>query len=183
MAEPANQANGQHEGATAAIVPLAGRRIGMEDHEAAYALWAWEHHQNCAAVARELGVSERAVQKWCRAERWDARLNREAEALRAELFATNKRRLTFGSVRVLEALERTALGLGDDGEPAPIPWQARVNAMNSYLDRAGLAPVQRHRLEADEPRPRPRYTREQLAAMSLEERNAYEREVVEGSGF
>ena len=108
--------------------------------ELAYQLWAWEHGQNCAPVAEALGVSARAVQKWRRREGWDARLNREAAALRAELVATTGRRLLFGAVRVVEVLERVALGLGDDGRPAspPIPWPARVNAAKEFLSVAGL---------------------------------------------
>lgn len=43
-------------------------------------------------------------------------------------------------VRVVEGLERIALGQGDDGSPAspPIPWPARVNAAKEYLSAAGL---------------------------------------------
>ena len=137
--EPANGPS-----AAVAVVPIGA---GMPEattsarRELAYQLWAWEHAENCAAVAAALGLSARAVQKWRHQEGWDARLDREAAALRGQLVATTQRRLLFGAVRVVGVLERVALGLGDDGAAPspPIPWQTRVNAAKEFLAVAGYA--------------------------------------------
>ena len=139
LSEPANEVAIEAVGVVSLAPAHDGGPGGAARRELAYRLWAWEHGQNAAAVARDLGLSPRAVQKWAAADGWDARLNAEAGAVRDRLVATNARRLLFGSGRVLAMLERTALGQGDDGLPAtpPIPWQARVHAAKAYLGIAG----------------------------------------------
>ncbi len=125
------------------------------DREATYQRWAYVDGQNAAETARALGLSPRTVQDWAQREGWRHRLDAERKEQTARVWSVAELALLRAVPRVIERLERIALGQGDvkpqltkDGElvevEIPIPYQAQVNAANSLLDRFGLSSVQLH---------------------------------------
>ncbi|MDP9358200.1 MAG: hypothetical protein M3Q71_20655 [Chloroflexota bacterium] len=125
------------------------------DREAVYQRWAYVDGQNAAETARALGLSPRTVQDWAQREGWRHRLDAERKEQTARVWSVAELALLRAVPRVIERLERIALGQGDvkpqltkDGElvevEIPIPYQAQVNAANSLLDRFGLSSVQLH---------------------------------------
>ncbi len=125
------------------------------DREAAYQLWAHQHQQNAAATARTLGIPVSTVQSWVRRDGWTARLQAEREDLGRHVWAAAELALLRAVPDGIQALHKIANGEGDtrqvvtkDGEVVEVqefvPYQARVNAVNSLLDRFGLSSIQRH---------------------------------------
>ncbi len=126
-----------------------------DDREAAYQLWAHQHQQNAAATARTLGIPVSTVQSWVRRDGWTARLQAEREDLGRHVWAAAELALLRAVPDGIQALHRIATGEGDtrqlvtkEGEVVEVqefvPYQARVNAVNSLLDRFGLASIQHH---------------------------------------
>ncbi len=169
------------------------------DREAAYQRWAYVDGQNAAETARALGLSPRTVQDWAQREGWRHRLDAERKEQTARVWSVAELALLRAVPRVIERLERIALGQGDaklqltkDGEPVeveiPGPYQAQVNAANSLLDRFGLSSVQLHQHQVSTTPTSPAstdhnttttpttpLTREAAAAMTPEERAQWER--------
>ncbi|MDP9470062.1 MAG: hypothetical protein M3Q71_05255 [Chloroflexota bacterium] len=175
------------------------------DREAAYQLWAHQHQQNAAAVARSLGIPVSTVQSWVRRDGWTARLQAEREDLGRHVWAAAELALLRAVPDGIQALHKIANGEGDtrqvvtkDGEVVEVqefvPYQARVNAVNSLLDRFGLSSIQRHQhqvqpapVTSGSTAPPPTHhdhgpapdlagpmTRERAAAMTPAERQAWE---------
>ena len=127
-----------------------------DEREAAYQLWAHQHQQNAAATARTLGIPISTVQSWVRRDGWAARLQAEREDLGRHVWAAAEVALLRAVPDGIQALHRIATGDGDtwqvvtkDGEVVEVvefvPYQARVNAINSLLERFGLTSIQQHR--------------------------------------
>ena len=132
-----------------------------DQHEGAYVLWAWKFDGNAAEVGRALGIPARTVQRWAADERWQERRAAERRSL-------GRRAWVAGEVRMLGVVEdliaaqiKIATGEGDKittltkrGEVVevdyPVPYQARVNAQNSLLDRLGLVMGARPPAPADD---------------------------------
>ena len=148
------------------------------DREAAYLVYATQADGNAAETARILGIPERTVQHWARLDGWPARLDSERSRLAA--VAVRSAQLALGQALhpVVAGLVRIAIGQGDTktvldkrGDPVtvelPVPYQARVNAANSLLDRfgfvAGMPAPADDRGDGDEDRPR---TPQELQARS-----------------
>ncbi len=171
------------------------------DREAAYQRWAYVDGQNAAETARALGLSPRTVQDWAQREGWRHRLDAERKEQTARVWSVAELALLRAVPRVIERLERIALGQGDvkpqltkDGElvevEVPVPYQSQVNAANSLLDRFGLSSVQLHQHQvsttppttppaptdhATTSTPATPLTREAAAAMTPEQRQQWER--------
>ena len=119
--------------------------------EQAYLLWAWKLDRNAAEVGRALGVPPRTVQRWAVDDDWKGRREAERRSLGRRARAGLELRV-LGVVDDLAAsLVRIATGQGDTittltrrGEVVevdyPVPYQARVHAANSLLDRLGIVP-------------------------------------------
>ena len=106
----------------------------------------------------------RSVQHHAKVDGWHERADRLAEELAADARASARVGLYAATADAVAALARIASGEGEprtvldrDGHAAevtdPVPYQARVNAANSILDRVGVAAVSRTVVEA-EPRRR-----------------------------
>ncbi len=170
-----------------------------DEREAAFQLWAHQHQQNAAATARTLGIPVSTVQSWVRRDGWAARLQAEREDLGRHVWAAAELALLRAVPDGIQALHKIANGEGDtrqvvtkDGEMVEViefvPYQARVNAVNSLLDRFGLSSIQRHQHQVNpapspapanhgtDTMPTPHLTREQALAMTHEERRQWERD-------
>ncbi|MDP9473260.1 MAG: hypothetical protein M3Q71_21790 [Chloroflexota bacterium] len=172
------------------------------DRQAAYELWAYVHGQNAAETARALGLSENTVRSWAARDGWRGRLDLERIEQSQRVRSVVDAALIRIVPRVIERLERIAMGEGDikpvvlkDGSVVEvkqfIPPQASVNACNSLLDRFGLTAVRlhQHQLAPAPSAPTPPastdhdttatpttpLTRERAAAMTPEERQQWER--------
>ncbi len=183
-----------------AHVPSLTPDLLPDDREAAYQLWAHQHQQNAAATARTLGIPVSTVQSWVRRDGWTARLQAEREDLGRHVWAAAELALLRAVPDGIQALHKIANGEGDtrqvvtkDGEVVEVqefvPYQARVNAINSLLDRFGLSSIQRYQHQVNPapsmptstptdrhtiPLPGGSLTREQALAMTPAERQAWE---------
>ncbi len=170
------------------------------DREMAYVLWSTTHGQNAADVARELGLPETTVRSWCQRDAWRARFDQERTEQSLRVRAMADVALMRVVPRVIERLERIAMGEGDvkpnalkDGTIVEVeqivPPQASVNACNSLLDRFGITAIRLHQHQVSttpsttppthhDHSPAPDLdgplTRERAAAMSPAERQAWE---------
>ena len=120
-----------------------------DQREAAYVLWAWRLDGNAAEVGRDLGIPPRTVQRWASEGNWKARHAAERRSLGRRAWAAAELRMMSVVDDILAAQIKIATGEGDRittltrrGEVVevdyPVPYQARVNAQNSLLDRLGL---------------------------------------------
>ncbi|MDP9471126.1 MAG: hypothetical protein M3Q71_10745 [Chloroflexota bacterium] len=138
------------------------------DRETAYLLWSTTHGQNAADVARELGLPETTVRSWVTRDGWRARLDQERTEQSLRVRAMADVALMRVVPEVIEGLAKIARGAGDhrdtldkDGNLVTVydavPYQARVNASNSLLDRFGLTAVRlhQHQVTATTPAPTP----------------------------
>ncbi len=174
------------------------------DRETAYLLWATTHEQNAAEVARALGLPETTVRSWCQRDGWRGRVDQERIEQSQRVRSVAEAALLRVVPRVIERLERIAMGEGDlkpvvlkDGSVVDveqvIPAQAQVNAANSLLDRFGITAVRLHHHQVDSTTPAatlpvptdhgtptpttPHLTREQIAAMTPEQRKQLEQDL------
>ncbi len=167
------------------------------DRESAYTLWATVAHQNAADVARTLGIPEPTVRSWCSRDGWRARLELEHQEQSRRVRSVVDAALLRIIPRVIERLDRIAMGCGDvkpvltkDGEVVEveqlIPPQASVNAAKELIAFYNGAKIHHHHHTTDAATPAPTdhtttstpttpLTREAAAAMTPEERAAWER--------
>ncbi len=200
MATPIH--DGIHPSSAPAHRALTPELLGT-DRESAYQRWAYVDGQNAAETARALGLSPRTVQDWVQREGWRHRLDAERKEQTARVWSVAELALLRAVPDAIQSLARIARGDGDlrqhvtkDGEIVEVvefvPYMARVNAVNSLLDRFGISPVQRHQHQvsttpstttpapidhgsaSDSDAPTP-LTREAAARMTPEERAAWER--------
>ena len=122
-----------------------------DPRERAYLLWAWRLDGNAAEVGRALGIPARTVQRWAREGTWTARHATERRSLGRRAWAAAEVRMLGVVEDLIAAQIKIATGQGDKittltrrGEAVevdyPVPYQARVNAANSLLDRFGIVP-------------------------------------------
>ncbi len=134
------------------------------DRELAYVLWSTTHGQNAAEVARELGLPETTVRSWVSRDGWRARFDQERTEQSLRVRAMADVALMRVVPEVIEGLAKIARGEGDhrdtldkDGNLVTVydavPYQARVNAGNSLLDRFGLVAVRLHQHQVSTPPP------------------------------
>ncbi len=167
------------------------------DRESAYTLWATVAHQNAADVARTLGIPEPTVRSWCSRDGWRSRLALEHQEQSRRVRSVVDAALLRIIPRVIERLDRIAMGCGDvkpvltkDGEVVEveqlIPPQASVNAAKELIAFYNGAKIHHHHHTTDAATPAPTdhtttstpttpLTREAAAAMTPEERAAWER--------
>ncbi len=145
--------------------PLHGDVISA-DRETAFLLWATTYGQNAAETARALNLPETTVRSWVARDAWRARLDQEQAEQRQRVRSVAEAALLRVVPRVIERLERIAMGVGDvkpvltkDGEVVEleqlIPAQASVNACNSLLDRVGFTAVRLHQHQVTATTPAP----------------------------
>ncbi len=147
--------------------PLHGDVISA-DRETAFLLWATTYGQNAAETARALNLPETTVRSWVARDAWRARLDQEQAEQRQRVRSVADAALMRVVPEVIEGLAKIARGQGDhrdtldkDGNLVTVydavPYQARVNAGNSLLDRFGLTAVRlhQHQVTATTPVPTP----------------------------
>ena len=128
-----------------ALVP----EVVDDQREAAYILWAGALDGNAAEVGRALGIPARTVQRWAVDDGWRDRRAAERRSRGRRVRAASEALLLNVAQDLLAEQIRIAKGEGDTirvltkrGEVVevdyPVPYQARVNAQNSLLDRMGL---------------------------------------------
>ena len=132
-----------------------------DQHEGAYVLWAWKFDGNAAEVGRALGIPARTVQRWAADGGWKGRRAAERRSLGRRAWLATELRLLGVADELIAAQIKIAKGEGDRittltrrGEAVevdyPVPYQARVNAQNSLLDRMGLVAGARPPAPADD---------------------------------
>ncbi len=138
------------------------------DREAAYELWAYAHGQNATATAAALGIPANTVRSWANRDGWRQRYELE----RGERFETVRRATELALLRAIpdtiKMFHKIVNGEGDSRQTLDkegnlvtvydaVPYQARVNAGNSLLDRFGLTAVRlhQHQVTATTPAPPP----------------------------
>ncbi|MDP9357361.1 MAG: hypothetical protein M3R02_19140 [Chloroflexota bacterium] len=193
--------DGIHPGSAPAHRALTPELLNT-DREATYHHWAHVSGQNAAETARALGLSPRTVQDWAQREGWRHRLDAERKDQTARVWSVAELALLRAVPDAIQSLARIARGDGDlrqhvtkDGDVVEIvefvPYMARVNAVNSLLDRFGLTSIQRHQHQVAPAPSAPTHpastghdttatpttplTREAAARMTPEERAAWER--------
>ncbi len=186
----------------AAMRPALTPEVISADRETAYLLWSTVHGQNAAEVARDLGIPEPTVRSWCSRDGWRARLELEHQEQSRRVRSVVDAALLRIIPNVINRLDRIVMGHGDtkpvltkDGEviemEIPIPYQAQVNAAKELVAIFNGPKTHHHHHTTDAatpatttppstdhgsaPDPDGPLTRERAAAMSPEERAAWER--------
>ncbi len=175
------------------------------DRETAYHHWAYVSDRNAAETARALGLSVRTVQDWVSRDGWKVRYDQERGDLAQRVRDTVELALIRAYPQLVEGYLKIFLGQGDhrqtldkDGKLVTVydhvPYQARVNAGKELRAMFEGPPTQYHHHTASMGNgsngsrngppapPLPRtfdpaapLTREAAAAMTPEERAAWER--------
>ncbi len=146
----------------AAMRPALTPEVVSAGRESAYLLWATVAHQNAADVARTLGIPEPTVRSWCQRDGWRSRLELEHQEQSRRVRSVVDAALLRIVPRVIERLERIAMGEGDikpvvlkDGSVVEveqlIPPQASVNAARELLALYNGPKTHHHHHTADIP--------------------------------
>jgi hypothetical protein len=167
----------QADSPTPLVRVIPGHKPPEAVRDLAYDLWAWKHGQNAAAVARELGVEERTVQRWARDDDWRVRYQEERVDQSPQM-ARYTTALILGSAAPKAAAKLEAMLDGT------VPYdKTMAGVCQIVLDRTGFAPVN---LRDTDPAARPPvkalappvhdYTAAEVAAMSDADLLAFFRE-------
>ncbi|MDP9472151.1 MAG: hypothetical protein M3Q71_16035 [Chloroflexota bacterium] len=186
----------------AAMRPALTPEVVSADRESAYILWATVAHQNAADVARTLGIPEPTVRSWCQRDGWRSRLQLEHQEQSQRVRVVVDTALLRIIPATVERLHQIAMGRGDirpvltkDGEVVEleqlVPYPAQVHAAKELLALYHGAKIHHHHHTTDTTAPASTtpaptthdttatpttpLTREAAAAMSPEERAAWER--------
>ncbi len=169
------------------------------DREAAHELWAYVHGQNATATATALGIPANTVRSWANRDGWRQRYELE----RGERFETVRRATELALLRAIpdtiRMFHKIVNGEGDSRQTLdkegnlvtvydPVPYQARVNAgkelvalfngptthHHHHTSDTPPAPAPTHHDHGPAPDPDGPLTRARAAAMSPEQRQAWE---------
>ncbi len=178
--------------------------IVPSDRESAYYHWAWVADRNATETARALGLSPRTVQDWVSRDGWKTRYDQERGELAVRVRASVEVALLRAFPEVVQGFLKIFRGEGDSRQTLDkegnlvtvydaVPYQARVNAGKELVSLLGGPTTHHHHHTADTTAPTstppaltdhgtatmpmPHLTREQVAALTPEQRRQLEQQI------